>query len=502
MAKVKKISNLEVLTPQDNFQKLGKVKRIDTSTLLAKLLPNYRKNINGKKQEIAKSFHDFGSETLTETISVGGITVGLCVRFEHGTICSFTSGSKVTTAAVWGAIRRHWDALGGLSPSNPVGLPVTDETTAPDKVGRFNHFTEGSIYWSPKTGAHYVTGAIRGKWSRMDWERGDAGYPTTDEVTTPQPKSYGRFNHFEGGSIYWTPRLGAQWIPKDIFGHWATLGHEREEMGFPVDPASATLGISLVGGTGVKNTVFFEGGYIQRLAGGKFTHQYYDRLDFSKLTLTKAPFPIEIVYIGFRCIKESRFDQVWSAGSDEPYFFIGAFGPDGSDAHARGRKFGRYHDVDSGEARLDQSRETTRTIIRIERGADLTPIGLSVFGYEHDEGDNAVEGALGDAVVYSLRMGAAVLTEVISQGATGGAAGKVAQTIVSQYDRKFIGWASGKRDDDIDIQTRLFSTSELLTLASGRVRRRAPISTPYNAVIQLRNREEGDYTLYFRVRKG
>ena len=39
--------------------------------------------------------------------------------------------------------------------------PVTDETGTPDGVGRFNHFEGGSIYWTPGTGAKEVHGAIR-----------------------------------------------------------------------------------------------------------------------------------------------------------------------------------------------------------------------------------------------------------------------------------------------------------------------------------------------------
>jgi len=51
---------------------------------------------------------------------------------------------------VHGDIRKKYDALGG--PGGPLGLPLTDETATPDGVGRFNHFQGGSIYWTPRTG--------------------------------------------------------------------------------------------------------------------------------------------------------------------------------------------------------------------------------------------------------------------------------------------------------------------------------------------------------------
>ena len=46
-----------------------------------------------------------------------------------------------------------------------LGYPLTDETATPDGVGRYNHFQGGSIYWTPATGAHEVHGAIRGQWA-------------------------------------------------------------------------------------------------------------------------------------------------------------------------------------------------------------------------------------------------------------------------------------------------------------------------------------------------
>jgi hypothetical protein len=82
-----------------------------------------------------------------------------------------------------------------------LGKPVAPETTAPDGVGRFRHYQGGSIYWSPTTGAHEVHGPIRNKWASLLWERSTLGYPTTDEIGTPD--KVGRYNHFQGGSIYW-----------------------------------------------------------------------------------------------------------------------------------------------------------------------------------------------------------------------------------------------------------------------------------------------------------
>ena len=61
-----------------------------------------------------------------------------------------------------------------------LGYPVTDESGTPDHVGRFNHFEGGSIYWTPQTGAHEVHGAIRALWASLGWER--SGLPPTPYV--------------------------------------------------------------------------------------------------------------------------------------------------------------------------------------------------------------------------------------------------------------------------------------------------------------------------------
>ena len=119
-----------------------------------------------------------------------------------------------------------------------LGYPLTDESGTPDGVGRFNHFQGGSIYWTPGTDAHEVHGLIRGKWSSMGWERSFLRYPLTDESRTPD--GVGRFNHFQGGSIYWTPQTAAHEVHGDIRGKWSSLGWERSFLGYPLTDESGT----------------------------------------------------------------------------------------------------------------------------------------------------------------------------------------------------------------------------------------------------------------------
>ena len=52
--------------------------------------------------------------------------------------------------------------------------------------GLGQHFKTGSIYWSPRTGAWDVRGAIRDKWFSMAAERGLLGMPVG---VCPSPSS-------------------------------------------------------------------------------------------------------------------------------------------------------------------------------------------------------------------------------------------------------------------------------------------------------------------------
>lgn len=113
---------------------------------------------------------------------------------------------------VHGDIRVKWAQLGGHR--GFLGYPATDETGTPDGRGRFNHFENGSIYWTPQRGAHEVHGAIRDLWARMGWERSKLRYPVSDEMGMPG----GRLSRFEGGEVRWTPADGPHAILSSGFG--------------------------------------------------------------------------------------------------------------------------------------------------------------------------------------------------------------------------------------------------------------------------------------------
>ncbi|HXT95078.1 MAG TPA: hypothetical protein VN853_02190 [Polyangia bacterium] len=65
---------------------------------------------------------------------------------------------------------------------------------------------DASIYWSPASGAHLVTGEIREAWLAQGGTSGPLGYPIADEAPAPEG---GRSCRFTGGTIAWSVRSGA-----------------------------------------------------------------------------------------------------------------------------------------------------------------------------------------------------------------------------------------------------------------------------------------------------
>src|SRR5450759_3910818 len=187
--------------------------------------------IDTKRAEPAMAF--LGADVGDRQYYPGG---GISQQYQNGAI----DYAPATGAhEVHGLIAAHYAELGG--PTGLLGFPLTDETATPDGTGRYNHFTGGSIYWTPATGAHEVHGAIREQWAAMGWELGVAGYPLTDETATPD--GTGRFNHFTGGSIYWTPATGAHEVHGAIREQCAAMGWERSVAGYPTTDETDIPGV-------------------------------------------------------------------------------------------------------------------------------------------------------------------------------------------------------------------------------------------------------------------
>lgn len=141
----------------------------------------------------------------------------------------FTDPSRTLT---YGAIRPRYDAVRFL------GAPRTVEMAT--SGGRVQWFDGGRIYWSTGTGAREVYGAILGTYLRHADTAGFLGFPVTGEL--PTPDGPGRYNHFQGGSVYWSPTTGAWEVHGAIRAKWAELGWERSRLGYPISDEYAIAG--------------------------------------------------------------------------------------------------------------------------------------------------------------------------------------------------------------------------------------------------------------------
>lgn len=110
--------------------------------------------------------------------------------------------------------------------------PTTDEIVLADGINRRQEYQGGSIYWAAGIGAHSIQGTIRDKWLASGGPGGQLGFPTTDEMITPD--GAGRYNIFQKGAIYWHPTTGAHFITQPMFAYWAMEGYETSSYGYPV----------------------------------------------------------------------------------------------------------------------------------------------------------------------------------------------------------------------------------------------------------------------------
>lgn len=146
---------------------------------------------------------------------------------------TFTGGSIEWSAAtgaheVHGDIGRKWAHLG--HDMSFLALPTTDELVGPNS-GRYNDFQFGAIYWHPTLGAYAMRAEIHAKYKAVGGAGSRLGYPTND--TTVLDYNPGLFNHFQGGSIYYSTATGARAVHGPTRDRWAADGWERGYLGYP-----------------------------------------------------------------------------------------------------------------------------------------------------------------------------------------------------------------------------------------------------------------------------
>ena len=161
------------------------------------------------------------------------------------------------------------------------GESLTPELNAA-RGGRWQNFAnDKAIYWHPLVSgarANQIGGAIRVKWGQTTgpeggWEWGPLRYPTTREWSARESGVSGtvaRGNHFEGGTIYWTPDHGSIVTWGLIRAAWWRLGAESTPLGLPTSDERSV-----------------SDGWVQDFEGGSI-HAYYDGLVTVQTTVPEA----------------------------------------------------------------------------------------------------------------------------------------------------------------------------------------------------------------------
>ncbi len=131
------------------------------------------------------------------------------------------------------AINAARRAAGGAL--GPLGVAEGD----PYKIGEdgmAQDFVNGTIFYSPDTGANVVTGQVLAKYESVGGPEGDLGFPITGEQDGGLAPS-SRISTFAAADkpvIFWTPDHGAFIVRGAMNAAWEKLGGATGELGAPV----------------------------------------------------------------------------------------------------------------------------------------------------------------------------------------------------------------------------------------------------------------------------
>lgn len=116
--------------------------------------------------------------------------------------------------------------LGAAAPAT-LGSAQGGEVAIPG--GRMQRFSQGAVYWTPRTGAHYVTGAMATRYAQLGGPGSLLGLPERDS----QPVSGGEATVFYGGTMYAGPATGVHELHGAILARYTQLGAQGSKLGLP-----------------------------------------------------------------------------------------------------------------------------------------------------------------------------------------------------------------------------------------------------------------------------
>ncbi|GAA1749575.1 hypothetical protein GCM10009747_03560 [Agromyces humatus] len=127
--------------------------------------------------------------------------------------------------------------------------PATDPPVNYADGGVGQEFQKGWAYWSSPTGAHRTAGSIGKSFIALGGPPGTLGYPLTDPRGEPRS---GSSQAFQRGSLYWSPTTSIHLVSGRILNSYVALNGPSGVMGFPLDRIiggpNNGIGQSFVGG--------------------------------------------------------------------------------------------------------------------------------------------------------------------------------------------------------------------------------------------------------------
>ncbi|WP_285189956.1 hypothetical protein [Rhodococcus sp. MEB041] len=97
-----------------------------------------------------------------------------------------------------------------------------------DGRGRLAHFANGSIYWTPTTGARPIPASLFEKFAELNYEH-TLGYPVNYHSVLPE----GDVQAFENGALYRKRGEPGHWVHGAIGARWFRSGFETSPLGWP-----------------------------------------------------------------------------------------------------------------------------------------------------------------------------------------------------------------------------------------------------------------------------
>jgi uncharacterized protein with LGFP repeats len=135
------------------------------------------------------------------------------------------AGTASADGCLSGPVEARHAQLGGTS--GHLGAVTGEQPTAD---GRFATFERGAVYWSPASGAWDVSGSFRDLWAATGWENGFLRYPVSGEGRI---RDGGVYQNYQGGTLYWSPASAAHSVSGAFLGLHGSLGYENGCLRYP-----------------------------------------------------------------------------------------------------------------------------------------------------------------------------------------------------------------------------------------------------------------------------